>query len=188
MARKPGEQLQYSIDRDDAILKLFAYCSPFNRAEIGVVFDYMKKLLAFDKRRIEDHDIGVISPYRKQSEEIQAMCNANGWKNVQTGAVEIFQGQERPIIIVSTVRSNSKTIGFLNNPKVCTYWGWICNYFWGGFWLSIAFNFQRLNVLLTRAKCLLIIIGNDITLAKDKNWKHVIDYCKANNALIKEKA
>lgn len=43
---------------------------------------------------------------------------------------------------------------------------------------------QRLNVLLTRAKCLLIIIGDAKMLAADKYWKYVIEYCKANDSLI----
>lgn len=92
--------------------------SPFNRAEIKMVITYVQKLLTFKGHTVHEHDIGIISPYRKQSEEIQSMLNSNGWKNIQTGAVEIFQGQERPVIIVSMVRSNTKSIGFLNNPKV----------------------------------------------------------------------
>lgn len=92
--------------------------SPFNRAEIAVVISYVKKLLEFNDRNITENDIGIISPYKKQSEEIQIECTANGWTNIQTGAVEIFQGQEKPIIIVSTVRSNVKSLGFLDNPKV----------------------------------------------------------------------
>lgn len=32
--------------------------------------------------------------------------------------VEMFQGKEKPIIIVSTVRSGNMGVGFLNNQKV----------------------------------------------------------------------
>lgn len=91
---------------------------------------------------------------------IKETCNAMNWNNIQIGSVEIFQGQEKRIIIVSTVRSNTSTIGFLDNEK-------------------------RLNVLLTRAKALLIIIGNPKTLSKDKYWSKVIQYCR-NNSSIKE--
>lgn len=107
---------------------------------------------------MEQTDIGIISPYRKQWEMIKETCNAMNWYDIQIGSVEIFQGQEKRIIIVSTVRSNTDTVGFLDNEK-------------------------RLNVLLTRAKALLIIIGNPNTLSKDKHWSKVIQYCKENNSI-----
>lgn len=44
-----------------------------------------------------------------------------------------------------------------------------------------------MNVMLTRAKCLLIIIGNHETLSIDPNWKEVIQTCKENGALVEKK-
>lgn len=49
----------------------------------------------------------------------------------------------------------------------------------------VVLELQRLNVVLTRAKCLLIIIGDTKTLATDKNWAHVINYCENYGSLIK---
>lgn len=67
---------------------------------------------------ISENDIGIISPYRKQCEVLTQKCSQNNWSKIQIGSVEIFQGQEKPIIIVSTVRSNMKSIGFLDSAKV----------------------------------------------------------------------
>lgn len=63
------------------------------------------------------HDIGVVSPYKAQCQLLQAECGKVGAANVTIGTAEIFQGQERPIIIVSTVRTDGE-IGFVAEPRV----------------------------------------------------------------------
>lgn len=81
------------------------------------------------------------------------------------GTVEEFQGQEFKIVLLSTVRSTecliesdvSHCIGFISSPR-------------------------RLNVALTRAQALLIIIGNPNILYKDPYWRSVLTYCIRNNA------
>lgn len=35
-----------------------------------------------------------------------------------TSSVELFQGKEKPVIIVSTVRTGRQGIGFLDSPQV----------------------------------------------------------------------
>lgn len=46
------------------------------------------------------------------------------------------------------------------------------------------FLFQRLNVMVTRAKCLLIVIADRDTLIQDINWKVLIDFCEQNKAIV----
>jgi helicase MOV-10 len=41
---------------------------------------------------------------------------------------------------------------------------------------------QRLNVAVTRAKFLMIVIGNPETLQKDRNWYQFVKYCHENGA------
>ncbi|XP_061178747.1 putative helicase MOV-10 [Saccostrea echinata] len=140
----------------------------FNPEEAAVVFSYVRKLLTEKRRglRIQQKQIGIITPYRKQVQKIrQLVHNKGNFGEVDIGSVEEFQGQERLIIIVSTVRSNPEylsldlnyNLGFLRNPK-------------------------RLNVTLTRAKALLIVIGDPNTLSQDQYWKGFIDFCIANKA------
>ena len=62
--------------------------------------------------------------------------------SVKVGSVEQFQGQEREVIIVSTVRSTAKHNGF--DKTYC---------------LGFLSNPSRFNVAVTRAKSLLIIVG-----------------------------
>ncbi|XP_044287987.1 helicase MOV-10 [Varanus komodoensis] len=145
----------------------------FNTAEITILIDYLKELLPEEQgkkgqSRTSPKDIGIITPYRKQVQKIRQavkmeLKNQNDIKDLKIGTVEEFQGQERLVILISTVRSNSDyfdmdnnfSIGFLKNPK-------------------------RFNVAVTRAKALLIIIGNPITLSKDVFWGEFLTYCRNN--------
>ncbi len=72
-------------------------------------------------------------------------------KGVEVRTVDGFQGREKEIIIISLVRSNTDNeIGFLINQ-------------------------QRMNVLLTRAKCAMIVFGNKRTLISNELWKNWIE-------------
>ncbi len=81
------------------------------------------------------------------------------------GTVELFQGNEKKFIIISTVRSKVESLqhdtvnrlGFVKEPK-------------------------RMNVALTRAKYGLIVVGNPNILGLDSNWRRFIKYCIDNNA------
>jgi helicase MOV-10 len=96
------------------------FYSSYNDEEIVHVLRYVRKILngGLTNRSIGQADIGIISPYKKQCEKLGMRCRLNGWTDIEVGTVEIFQGREKPIIIVSTVRSGAPNVGFLNNPKV----------------------------------------------------------------------
>ena len=97
-------------------------------------------------------DIGVITPYTRQVREIvQKLSNYQVSKSVEIRTVDGFQGREKNIILISLVRSNNDNeIGFLTNE-------------------------QRVNVLLTRAKCAMIVFGNKRTLKSNLLWKEWIE-------------
>lgn len=92
----------------------------FNQKEVEIVIDYIKKLLANDgtsKKAIAQSDIGVVTPYKLQCKFIARACRRNNFNNITVGTAEVFQGQERPVMIVSTVRTGG-TLGFLKDPRV----------------------------------------------------------------------
>jgi helicase MOV-10 len=134
--------------------------SYLNWKEIRSVTTYLKKLLKVEinGEKITEKSIGIISPYSMQVHTIKEMCKRNKWNDLEIGSSEEFQGREKPIIILSTVRTNKSTVGFLS-------------------------NFRRMNVALTRAKALLIIVGDITNLSIDENWRHFIEYCRKNNAI-----
>lgn len=98
----------------------FLHCSLYNHDELCVVLDYVKELMYFgiNGQKVEENDIGIISPYKKQYNSIKEKLNLRRWFNIEVGSVEMFQGNEKPIIIASFVRSGTNTLGFLNNARV----------------------------------------------------------------------
>ncbi|KAL1543277.1 RNA helicase [Salvia divinorum] len=135
----------------------------FNRIEASKTVEMIKVLI--EEKGVKEEEIGVIAPYRKQVSKIKEALECLGNTNVKVGSVEQFQGQERKVIIVSTVRSTVKHnefdkvhyLGFLSNPR-------------------------RFNVAVTRAKSLIIIIGNPHIICKDPNWNKLLWYCVENNS------
>ena len=132
-----------------------------------------------DKRR-QEQEIGIISFYFHQLKKLREVTKYA--KNsldipVRLKTVDKFQGMERNIIIVSTVRSNkilqgghvrpNRDIGFAKAP-------------------------ERLNVALSRARRLLVVVGNlDFFYNyKDKNgntiYRNAIDMIKKNGKIIKD--
>lgn len=79
----------------------------------------------FGDYKIKQADIGIISFFKEQQIQIMERLAAINLDKIVVGTVEIFQGQERTIIILSTTRSkiykhdNKNHLGFLSNPKVC---------------------------------------------------------------------
>lgn len=94
--------------------------SLFNDQEIKQVMLFVKEIVqnGINGHGIPLSEIGIISPYRQQCDKIKAACKQNGWHEIEVGSVEQFQGKEKMCILLSTVRSFTKTVGFLDDPKV----------------------------------------------------------------------
>ncbi|KAL5498587.1 hypothetical protein ACEPAH_1941 [Sanghuangporus vaninii] len=131
--------------------------SYFNPDEVIVVKDYVRSLLG-GNMELESKDIGVITPYRAQVLKLRQLLRPFA-PEATIGSVEEFQGQERKVIIISTVRSSPDkltfdrrhTLGFVANPR-------------------------RFNVAVTRAQALLVIVGDPFVLSLDPLWREFINH------------
>ena len=119
--------------------------SRFNIGEINLVHKIVTNF------NIEFASIGVISPYSVQVKHLRdSLKELISEKDIQT--IDGFQGQERELIIISLVRSNSDgKIGFLQ-------------------------DYRRMNVALTRAKKKLIVIGDSATIGNDSFFNAFLSY------------
>ncbi|WP_293139979.1 AAA domain-containing protein [Okeania sp. SIO3I5] len=121
-------------------------------------------------------EVGVISAYRSQIgilESTIAPKNKQLWKNIDIliHTVDAFQGGEKDIIIYDLVRSNSqKELGFNS-------------------------DYRRLNVALSRARQLLIIVGNDNMVYEGRTppnlpnkFKDLIEYIDSSKVCFRIKS
>lgn len=86
--------------------------------EVNAVLAFIEELLKPDKYHIIGSDIGVVSPYKLQGKILRRQCANKGFTNITIGSAETFQGQERKVMIVSSVRSGGKIGTFVKNPQV----------------------------------------------------------------------
>lgn len=94
-------------------------------------------------------NLAVVTPYAAQARALADMLP----DAIDVNTVDAFQGREKDIVLVSTVRSNPRhVVGFLA-------------------------DYRRLNVALTRARRALICFGDPATLRADPHWAAFCDYC-----------
>ena len=133
-----------------------------NPLEVDIICHYLKQL--DNDPAVSGYSVGVITPYRAQLNLIQKSIKSLGLVNVQVEAntVDAFQGSQKDIIFYSTVRSSDQAvIGFLKEES-------------------------RLNVSFSRAKSVLIIVGDMDFLNNEKisnnRFPLIIRYMTENRA------
>merc|ERR1712008_203726 len=134
--------------------------SKFNQSEALKVVEVLKSVL--DTGELEPSQIGIVSPYMAQVRELRRRIRADlpswwSWlRSLEIASVDAFQGREKELIIFSAVRSNRfGHVGFLA-------------------------DWRRLNVMITRARRGLVIIGDSTTLRRDPHWLRWIDWAFQN--------
>lgn len=127
---RPGYKNEGELEAIDLVLKALQQADGYS--------EFMNA-----QQKPEDKEIGIITFYSAQNREIKKKYKG---KNYRMDVVDRFQGMERNIIIVSTVRSNpKKNIGF-------------------------AKEIERINVAFSRARRLLIVVGNKRQFESNSNY------------------
>lgn len=119
----------------------------FNRIEVSKVVSIIRSLTRVGD--VRETDIGVITPYSQQVTTIKKALEYFEMPDLKVGSVEQFQGQEREVIIISTVWST------INHNEFDKFFN-----------LGFLSNYKRYNVAITRAKSLLVFVGNPHIITK----------------------
>jgi len=142
-----------------------------NADEAKLVYNIYRTIRGWEKKSEKPLEIGIITPYREQINYMTEgvfRFDVRNDRHLSINSVDGFQGRECDIVLFSCVRasnneegSNSKTesIGFLSNKR-------------------------RLNVAITRAKYLLLVVGNSETLGCSRLWSHFIYHVKQNGLFV----
>lgn len=139
-----------------------------NEGEAAHIVRLCQSLMA-EVTDLKAESIAVISPFREQVWRIRILLRQVGLGAISVGPVEAFQGQEADVVFVSTVRSRTRfvardkemSVGLIGEPK-------------------------RLNVALTRARELLVIVGNADCLSACEEWRHVVAHARRNRWIVQE--
>jgi len=184
-SRYHGIEIDGLISKDNHVIwietetpELLDGTSRINYGEINAIRDLLTKFRISDSfkqyqsfwNNPEDQQIGLISFYGKQIKLLQNLRNEFRDIPIRVSTVDRFQGMERNIIIVSMVRSNCiasdknqkanlNLFGDLGFPEQKD--------------LGFAQSPNRLNVALSRAKRLLIIVGNSELFRQKEIYNNV---------------
>ncbi|MFZ2900757.1 MAG: AAA domain-containing protein [Saprospiraceae bacterium] len=130
------------------------YQSRYNPQEFHILCEHLYQLV----ESYADHplpSIALISPYREQVAHMEATVKEDpllASLPLTINTIDGFQGQERDVVYLSLVRSNAKgQIGFLD-------------------------DYRRMNVAMTRAKKLLVVVGDSATIASHEFYRSLLDY------------
>lgn len=129
--------------------------STYNEEEAQFILQRLDQLINEGGETFMKLSIGIIAPYRAQTEKLRQKIVRYEWfkemePNITINSVDAFQGQERDVILMSLVRSNDEGyIGFLG-------------------------DIRRMNVAMTRARHLLLMVGDSATLSSHSFFDKLI--------------
>jgi len=104
--------------------------------------------------------VAIISPYKQQIQILNEYLKSSEilkiyTKNISVNTIDSFQGQERDAVYISMTRSNKEgEIGFVADTR-------------------------RMNVAMTRARMLLVVVGDSATIGNFPYYSDFIEYSQS---------
>ncbi|KAK9434253.1 P-loop containing nucleoside triphosphate hydrolase protein [Lipomyces doorenjongii] len=138
----------------------------FNADEISLCCSVAKHLV--DRNLVRPFEIAIAVPFREQIRRIRHKLRQQRLRDVNVGPVESYQGAEHRVVIVCTTRTRERFVA--------------SDYQKG---MGLIHEAKRFNVAITRAKELLVVIGNSDILQRDGNWRALLSFCYRNSLFDK---
>ncbi|RXW11818.1 hypothetical protein EST38_g14038 [Candolleomyces aberdarensis] len=138
----------------------------YNKGEIRKVVEVIKSMLAdnlLSTPPLRPAHIGVMAPWREQVWKLREELRKEQLHAVDVGTVEDFQGRESRVVIISCVRSSPRFLHEDARRGVGLY-----------------HERKRMNVAISRARELLVVVGNGSLLQKDPYWKSFLQFAMRN--------
>ena len=122
----------------------------YNPSEIEITINLVTNLL--DEKNtpstcVSQHEIAIIAPFREHVLRLRTALRERNFRDVNVGTVENFQGSESRVTILNCVRSRQRFLEWDRKKG-----------------RGVIGEKRRFNVAITRAKELLVIIGNPTIL------------------------
>ena len=140
----------------------------YNRSEalkaIGYAIDIIHNLGPLDERHI-----CIMSPFRAQVRLLRKIAREYNMHKINIGPMEAFQGLESRIVIICTTRARRR---FLADDKIRG--------------VGLVGEPKKFNVAVTRAKEVLVVIGNPWVLSIDPFWLAFLKFCWRNELFWKD--
>ena len=145
------------MDQSTAVESFLGSNSWSNPVEANEIVGIVETLLS---EGISTASIGIMAAFRGQVILIRRLLREKGLGAVNVGIVEDYQAVERHVIILSLTRSNCAFLSADIEQRV-----------------GLFQQHKRMNVALTRAENLLVVVGDPTMMEQDAAWKQWLEFC-----------
>lgn len=154
----------YEIEMTTALVNHLVHQGTYSSGDIAVLTPYLGQLhrlrrrlrdgfaIALGEKDQEDLDTTGLTSDSSETKPEEQLVRTNLLQTLRVATVDNFQGEETKVVVMSLVRSNKQNkCGFLRTSN-------------------------RINILLSRAKHGMCIIGNSATYSHVTMWAQVMDF------------